>query len=376
MSQINSDSRFMMMALALARRGSGMTRPNPMVGAVVVRDGAVVGRGWHVRAGAKHAEVVALDEAGELAKGATLYVTLEPCNHFGKTPPCTERVIAAGLKRVVIALRDPNPKVKGGGVEKLRQSGIEVELGVMSGPGEELNLGWLHWVETGHPLVLLKLAVSLDGKIASATNESKWITSATARAQVHRLRRHADAILVGSQTVLSDNSRLTNRTGRGSQPLRVMLDSQLRVPTSLNIYSPLGLNQDGPSPILLVATTAKASFQSRKEAELAGAEVLVLEGKDQRVDLEALLRNLGERGIQTVLCEGGGELATALLTNNLVHRFLLYQSPILLGAEGKTFYTRKDIQSITEAQRLKLITFKRVGRDTLSIFAPTPQKAR
>lgn len=358
----------MQRALAIARRGSGLVSPNPLVGAVVVRDGAIVGAGWHERAGGLHAEAAAILNAGPAAQNATLYVTLEPCNHYGRTPPCTNTIIEAGIREVVFAARDPNPRVKGGGRERLREAGVIVREGLLAREGYELNRAWMHWVTTGLPFVVLKLAVSLDGRMASPTGDSKWISSQTARAHVQRLRRHVDAVLVGSGTVLADNPRLTNRTGWGRQPLRVILDSFLQVPPTANVYRPLGLGQEGPVPSALVVTTSKAGYYQRRELELAGAEVLVLDGEEDKVDLPELFRVLGKRGIQSIMCEGGARLATTLLSERLCHRLLLYHGALLIGEGGRSFFEQRGIASIKEARRLTLLWARRVGRDVVSLY--------
>lgn len=240
--------RFMWRALALARRGSGFTRPNPLVGAVIVKEGRIVGQGWHQAAGGPHAEIHALKDAGAQARGATLYVTLEPCNHFGKTPPCTESIIAAGVSRVEVALRDANPNVKGQGIERLREAGIEVQFGLLADQARELNIAWTHWVTTGRPFVLAKLSLSIDGRTSYPDGSAKWLSSPISRVQVQRLRRYVDAVMVGSDTVLTDDPLLTNRSGRGDQPLRLIIDPCLETSPQAAVYRPLGLSQRGPAP--------------------------------------------------------------------------------------------------------------------------------
>ncbi len=361
----HSDNSLMDRALALARRGSGFAAPNPLVGAVVAKDGEIIGSGWHRKAGEAHAEVEALKAAGERAKGASLFVTLEPCNHYGRTPPCTEAILAAGISRVVIAMRDPNPKVKGGGIAELRSKGVKVELGLRGRRAIEMNRGWIHWAMTGRPFVLLKLASSLDGRIASSSGESKWISSPAARAHVQRLRRHVHAVLVGAGTVVRDNPRLTNRTGKGPQPLRVVVDSSLRTDINSHVYRPLALGERGRSPICMIATTSRASYQRRRDLELAGVEIVSLEGSNGKVDLDALIRHLGKAGIQSVMCEGGGGVATSLLEKGLVNRFMLYQGPLLLGSSGKVWFDGGEIASMRDAPRLRLLRSRMVGPDNM-----------
>lgn len=323
-------------ALALAKRGSGTTRPNPMVGAVVVKDGKVVGAGYHRQAGAAHAELEALQSAGELAHGATLFVTLEPCNHHGRTPPCTEAIIQSGISRVVCAMRDPNPSVKGGGVERLRARGIQVETGLLAGEAEWLNSTWVHWVKTKRPFVVLKVAMTLDGKISRYTGtanrtlekgQPSSISGSISRAHVHRLRRHFDAILVGARTVIADNPLLTNRTGRGAQPLKVILDPQLEIDLNSRLFDAGGDGTGGGVAKTLVVCTSKAHFTRRTMFEERGIEVLVMEDRSGHVDLDGLLIELGARGIQGVLCEGGHKLSTAMLSGKHCDTLLLYVAP-------------------------------------------------
>lgn len=362
---LTQDEFLMRRALALARRGSGFVHPNPMVGAVVVRKGKIVGYGWHLRAGEAHAEREAIARAGAAAGGATLYVSLEPCTHYGRTPPCVDAIIQAGISRVVVALRDPNPNVKGGGIELLRQAGLIVDEGVLKAPARELNLGWIRWISSGRPLVVVKLALSQDGRYSSPSAETSWISSERSRAQVQHIRRYANAVMVGYKTVLADNPRLTNRSGFGSQPLRIVIDSRLEVPPNARVYHPLGFDEDGPTPIALAVTTTKASYHARRQLELAGVEVLVFEDKKGRVDLDALLVVLGERGIQTVLCEGGGELALSLIRQRLCDRLVTYQAPLVLGGEGKVFF---DELGNDGAKMLVKLWSRPVGPDVLSMY--------
>ena len=283
-----------------------------------------------------------------------------------------EAILASGIKRVVFASPDTNPTVKGGGADRLRALGIEVVAGVCEAQAQELNVDWFHWIRTGAPLVTLKLAMSLDGKVAYqestgnifsdfSKRKPKWISGGIARQQVQRLRRHTDAVMVGSNTVLADNPQLTNRSGSGRQPLRVILDSELKIPTNANVFKPLLNASEGPNPITLVVTTTKASFQRRRDVELAGAEVLVLEDTAGQVDISAVLKVLGERGVQGVLCEGGAGVATTLIKKRLAHRVLLYISPLVIGMAGVPFFHTKDPFQFTESYRLSLV--RRVGKD-------------
>lgn len=351
-------------ALALARRGSGFTKPNPMVGALLVKDGEVISEGWHHQAGQRHAERECLD--GVDASGATLYVTLEPCNHHGKTPPCTEAIIDSGVSSVVIGARDPNPHVKGRGAERLREAGIVVREGVLASEAEELNATWVHWIQTGRPMVALKLAATLDGYIAGPGNKRLNISSRVSFAQVQRLRRHFDAIMVGSGTVLADNPYLTNRSGRGAQPLRVIIDPRLETDCLANVYLPLQLEQQGPSPIATVATTSQSPFARRQEFALAGVDVEVWEDPNQKIDFASLLESLGKRGVQGVLCEGGATLASSLVSQGLVDRFFLYKAPKLLPDGGLKLFSSK--VSCQLEQDFELLRCQKVGSDGLLYY--------
>jgi diaminohydroxyphosphoribosylaminopyrimidine deaminase/5-amino-6-(5-phosphoribosylamino)uracil reductase len=362
----NFDLSMMRRALALARRGSGFVSPNPMVGSVVVRGQEIVGSGWHKTYGGPHAEIEALRESGDEAFGATMYVTLEPCNHHGLTPPCTEAIIGSGLKRVVIAMRDPNPKVAGKGIEKLMDSGIRVDVGLCQQKSEELNVSWIKSISEKRPFVIVKLAISLDGKIARADGSSKWISSTVSRAQVHRLRRHCDAIMVGAETVIVDNPELTNRSGKGRQPLRLVVDDRLRVSQFARVFKPLELNQKGFSPSTTVITTTKAGFGERSELEMAGAEIMVYEDQNGEIDFKTAFQKLSERGIQSILCEGGASLATSLVKSGLCDRLMLYVAPCLIGHAGRNFLDMSRLGDDWQlATNYKLSFVRKVAGDTL-----------
>jgi diaminohydroxyphosphoribosylaminopyrimidine deaminase/5-amino-6-(5-phosphoribosylamino)uracil reductase len=307
------------MALDLAQMGVGYTSPNPVVGAVVVNDGEVVGRGFHRRAGEPHAEVIALEEAGERAKGATLYVTLEPCCHWGRTGPCAERVVSSGISRVVVAMVDPYPKVAGGGIALLRQSGVEVSVGLGKERAARLNEPFIKFILTGRPLVVLKWAMTLDGRIASRLGVSKWITSMPAREEVHRMRARYEAVLVGRTTVERDDPELTVRHCEGRDPLRVILDSHGRVPPGARCL-----------PGAVVATAGVPPERAR-ELERRGAEVLHLPPEDGRVAWNPLLEVLAGRGITSILVEGGSEVAASALKARVVDKVAAFVAPRVLG---------------------------------------------
>lgn len=373
-----SDARWMRRALRLAARGAERTSPNPMVGAAIVADDRSVGDGYHKEVGGPHAEVWALKAAGEAARGATLYVTLEPCSHHGRTPPCADAIIHAGLRRVVAAVLDPNPTVNGKGVQILRDAGIEVEVGLLEAEARALNAAYFKHTISGLPLVSLKAAMSLDGKIATRAGESRWITGERARKLAHRLRAEHDAVMVGVRTVLGDNPRLTVRSVRGRNPLRVVVDSAARTPSDSAL-----LSADECPPIIAVTQQAP---QERVEAlQRAGAEVWVLpdepppptpsarpstplgiDAERGRVDLVALMRRLGEREVQSVLIEGGGILASAALAAGLVDRVYFLIAPLIIGgAEAPTAVGGEGVARLADAWRVGNMKVQRIGEDVL-----------
>ena len=352
------DCHFMARAIELARRGWFTTMPNPRVGCVIVNDGAVVGEGWHERAGEPHAEVHALRMAGSRAKGGTAYVTLEPCSHFGRTPPCAEALKAAGITRVVVAMQDNNPAVAGNGIAILRTAGITTSCGVLPAEAHALNEGFFKRMATGIPLVRAKLAMSLDGRTAMASGESQWITGAPARSQVQRLRAQSCAVVTGVGSILRDNSSLTVREPGlvdGRQPLRVVLDSQLQTPVDANVVS-------GPGQCLIV-TTARGDAHKKAELEQAGAEVLVVEQTPaHQVNLKAVLAELGRRQCNEVLLETGARLAGAMLAENLVDELIVFMAPVLMGSAARPLFDLP-LQRMAEKYRLVISDIRAVGDD-------------
>jgi diaminohydroxyphosphoribosylaminopyrimidine deaminase / 5-amino-6-(5-phosphoribosylamino)uracil reductase len=357
------DEQFMREALALAAQARGRTSPNPMVGSVVVKDGRVVGRGYHAKAGAPHGEAAALEDAGRQAQGATLYVTLEPCCHLNKrTPPCTKAIIAAGIQRVVAAMRDPNPLVSGQGLEELRQAGLEVKLPVLEAEAATLNEVFLKYITTKRPFVFLKVAASLDGKIATVTGESRWITNERSRLLVHQLRDQVDAVMVGINTVLRDDPLLTTRLpgGNGRDPMRIIVDSHLRIPCQARVLTA------STTACTLIATTPKAPREKRFQLESAGAKVVVIEGDAPGVPLGSLMEQLGAMAVTSILLEGGGELHSSALRAGIVDKVLYFLAPKLIGgrtappAIGGEGFARLD-----EAVTLERMQFRHLDDDLL-----------
>ncbi|MGF1592927.1 MAG: bifunctional diaminohydroxyphosphoribosylaminopyrimidine deaminase/5-amino-6-(5-phosphoribosylamino)uracil reductase RibD [Kiloniellaceae bacterium] len=353
-------------ALTLAARGLGRVAPNPAVGCLIVKDGRVLGRGWTQPGGRPHAETEALRQAGTAARGATAYVTLEPCAHHGETPPCADALAEAGLARVVVALGDPDPRVAGRGLEILRRAGIAVEVGVCRTQAERLNAGFLKRTRDGRPLVVLKLATSLDGRIATHGGDSRWITGPLARRRAHLLRSRADAILVGSGTAVVDNPRLDVRLPglEDRRPLRIVMDGRLRLPLTHDLVA-----RAGEVPTLLV--THDGNPPARLHAyQDAGVEVVqVATDGDGHVSLEAMLALLGARGITRLLVEGGGHLAASLLRGGLVDRLAWFRAPLVIGGDGVAAVSGFGSERLDAAPRFLQIAMAELGRDRIDIFA-------
>jgi diaminohydroxyphosphoribosylaminopyrimidine deaminase/5-amino-6-(5-phosphoribosylamino)uracil reductase len=349
-------------ALALARRSLGRTWPNPAVGCVIVKDGRVMGRGRTRDGGRPHAEADALAEAGEAARGATVFVTLEPCSHFGKSPPCADALIRAGVARVVSALEDPDPRVKGQGHTRLRAAGIAVDIGEGAAEAAEINAGFLLRVCEGRPLFHLKVAASLDGRIATASGESKWISGEAARADGHRLRATHDAVLVGIGTVTADDPDLTCRLPGLSpySPIRVVFDSKARLSPSSRLAATAR-----STPVWLVCTSA-APAAAREALKACGVEVIeVAADPGGRIDIAAAARLLGDRGLMRVLIEGGGEIAAAFLKAGLVDWLTVYRAGLVLGADGRSAVAALGLERLDFAPRLSLVSARIVGGDTV-----------
>ena len=352
-------------ALALARRGLGNAWPNPAVGCVLVKDGRVVGRGWTQPGGRPHAETEALRRARDAARGATAYVTLEPCSHHGRTPPCCEALAEAGIARVVMAMRDPDPRVNGRGLAMLRGAGIAVEEGLLEAEARALNAGFFRRIQAGMPLVTLKLASTLDGRIATASGESRWITGEAARREVHALRARHDAILVGSGTVLADDPDLTCRSpGMERVPmLRVVADARLRTPPKARL-----VQSAGAAPVLVITApghppAAQAPFIA------AGADIITAPAHaGGGLDLPSLLRALGRRGVTRVLAEGGAGLAAALLRQGLVDRLVWFHAPAVMGGDGHPATQGLHLAALSAMPRFRRTALRAIGDDMLSEF--------
>ncbi len=352
------DENYMHEAIWLAKNAKGRTSPNPMVGAIIVKDGRIVGQGWHRMAGTEHAEVHALNMAGDFAKGSTVYVSLEPCAHYGRTGPCAEALVKAGVSRVVIAMEDPNPKVSGKGIKILRDAGIEVSTGVLKEEAEKLNEVFLKWIQTGIPYVALKTAMTLDGKIATVTGESQWITNEGSRLKCHELRDVYDGILVGIGTVLADNPSLTTRIPYGKNPTRIVLDSSCRIPLDAKML------QDGEAPVI-IAVTENADAERIKAVEAAGAKV-IFAGSGPHVDLKLLLKKLGEMEICSLYVEGGSEVDFSFLEQGLVDRVYAFIAPIIVGGtDAKTPVGGKGFAHLKDAVRLRDIEYSTCSGDLL-----------
>ena len=349
------DEQMMARAISLARNGLGRTSPNPLVGAVIVRDGRIVAEGWHRKAGTPHAEIHALNMAGELARGATVYVSLEPCAHYGRTGPCARALVEAGVSRVVVAMTDPNPKVAGKGIAILQEAGIEVTTGVLEQEARQLK-----WMTTGLPFVALKTAMTLDGKIATAAGQSQWITNEASRYETHRLRDIYDGILVGINTALSDNPSLTTRLKeyQGRNPVRIVVDSRARLPLTAKLVT------DGAARTI-VAVTEQAPAERVEALRSAGVEIIVA-GSSNHVDMQSLMEQLGAMKISSVLVEGGGSVNFSLLQAGLVDRVYAFIAPKLVGGrDALTPVEGEGFQELDRAVELENIQLRQLGSDVL-----------
>ncbi|MBU8907876.1 bifunctional diaminohydroxyphosphoribosylaminopyrimidine deaminase/5-amino-6-(5-phosphoribosylamino)uracil reductase RibD [Desertibacillus haloalkaliphilus] len=362
-----NDREYMTLAIQLAKATTGQTSPNPVVGSVVVKDGQIKGMGAHLKAGEPHAEVHALTMAGDEAIGATIYVTLEPCSHHGRTPPCADLIIKKGVRRVVIATVDPNPVVAGKGIEKLQAAGIEVEVGLLKEEADQINQVFFHYMKTKRPFVTLKSASSLDGKTATVTKESKWITGNAAREDSHRYRHQHDAIMVGIGTVIEDNPSLTTRLQNGGKnPLRIILDHQLRIPLDATVVC----DQQAPTWIV---TSVDAPDEKEEKLESLGVKVVRLQTSE--IDIPVLLDVLGEKGITSLFVEGGATLHGSFLVAGTINQVITYIAPKLIGGKDAIpSIAGEGIESMSDVVELEVQSMERIGEDIKIVSIPKGEK--
>ncbi|MCC5889971.1 MAG: bifunctional diaminohydroxyphosphoribosylaminopyrimidine deaminase/5-amino-6-(5-phosphoribosylamino)uracil reductase RibD [Alkalibacterium sp.] len=355
---MTTDEFYMKRALELAVKAKGHTSPNPMVGAVIVKDNRIIGEGYHQKAGEPHAEVNAVQSAEESVKGATIYVTLEPCSHFGKTPPCSDLIIRSEFKKVVVATLDPNPLVAGRGLKRIEEAGIEVEVGVCEKESVQMNEVFNYFITTKQPFTVMKYAMTLDGKIATETGQSKWISSKESREHAHRLRGELSGIMAGIGTVLKDNPQLTCRVPGYGNPIRIVVDSQLRIPLDAAVLA----DQNEAKTVIL--TTQYASEEKLKALEAMSIEVIKVRDTDKRVDLSEAMQVLGEKGIDSILLEGGGKLNASALEAGIVNKVTIYIAPKLVGGENAISPVMgRGVKTMSEAYLFKDTQTFRIGED-------------
>ena len=350
-----SHKKYMDLALKLAEKGKGTTSPNPLVGCVIVKRGRVVGQGFHKKAGEDHAEVMALKQAGKKAKDGILYVNLEPCSHWGRTPPCTEKIVETGIREVIIGMKDPNPVIKG--YDELKFRGVKTKIGILEAECKKLNEIYAKYIKTKRPFVIVKAATSLDGKIATTTGHSKYITGTEARKFVHSLRAELDAVMVGINTILKDNSELTVRLIKGRNPIKIVVDSTLKIPVNANVV------KNDPTK-LIVATTKNANKKKVKLLQQKGVNVLILNTKKGMVDLNELMKELGRLEITSIMIEGGAELNAEAIRSGIVDKILFFISPKMIG-KGLEAIGDLGIKKVDKSINLKNIDYKKIGKDIL-----------
>lgn len=357
------DEKYMRMAISLAKKGIGKTSPNPAVGAVLIKDGKVIAQAYHRRAGSMHAEALAIERAGKRARGSTLYCTLEACTHYGRTPPCVDAILASGIKRAVFAAKDPNPINCGRGIEMLKKAGIETRCGILVSLSADLNKPFIKFMKKRLPYVTIKMAQSIDGKIADSRGRSKWITSEPSRRFAHKLRAENDAVMVGINTVLKDDPLLTCRAYHrsGRQPLRIVLDTNLRIPPHSRLLKNLKIERKN---VLIVAGEG-ASLNKKAELEKRGAKVILLPRKKGQVNLGYLMRYLADMNIMSVLCEGGGELSASLLKDKLADEVFFFTSPRIIGGRTSPTSCGGLYGDIRRSVKLKSVKLRRIGDDIL-----------
>ena len=368
-----TDARFMREALREARKGLGRTSPNPAVGAVIVNNGQPIAKGYHKKAGLPHAEVEVLAKLGGNARGCTIYITLEPCNHHGRTPPCTEAILKSGVSRVVVGMKDPNPDVSGGGCEFLKQHGIEVKTGVLETECRILNEAFLKYVLTKRPFVIAKSAITLDGWTGTAAGHSRWITNEKSRQFVHRLRDQVDAVMVGVGTILADDPRLTTRIkrGRGRDPLRIVVDTHLRTPVNARI-----VNHDSSANTLIVVGD-EVPPEALERYPKKGVLILSCPTRDGRIDLPALMDILAEKSVTSILVEGGSSLTGSMLRERLIDKYYVFEAPKILGGDdGIPMVAGEGPKQMDQCLVLKNVQVRRFGEDILVVGSPDYEGSR
>ena len=354
------NSTFMRRALTLAARGKGHTSPNPLVGAVIVKSGKKVSEGYHQKAGSDHAEIVALKKIKGAAKGATMYVTLEPCNHFGKTPPCTQAIVLAGIKKVIIAIRDPNPLVAGKGIAKLKRAGLDVTVGDSQKEAKRLNEPYIKFITKKTPFVTIKAAISLDGKIAAASGNSTWISNKKSRKTAHEMRANADVVMIGVNTLLKDDPRLNVRLGKTvTHPIRLIVDTHLKTKITANIFRTKG-------GAVWIAAGPDAPKKKAEVLRSKGALILRTGLTKNRINLRSLMKELARRGIVNVLLEGGGELLTSAIEQRIADKAAFFVAPILLGGGDRySIFHGKGVNKVSDGLRLKNVTYTNMDDNVL-----------
>ncbi len=345
----------MELALKLAEKGKGNVSPNPLVGALIVKRGRIIGRGWHRKCGEAHAEICALKEAGKKAKDGIMYVTLEPCSHWGRTPPCTEQIVEAGVKEVVIGIEDPNPLING--YQELKFRGIKTRIGILEEEAKKLNEPYIKWMKTKRPFVVVKAAMSLDGQIATRTGDSKYITGRDARKFVHELRAEYDAVMIGINTVVKDNPQLTVRLVKGRNPIKIVVDSNLKISINAKIV------KNEPTKLIL-ATSSKAPKSKIKQLKQKGVHVLVINARKRKIDLRELVRELGKRDVCSILIEGGAELNAEAIKSGIVDKVLFFISPRFIG-KGLAALGDLGITKVDKSIKIKRLDYKKIGKDIL-----------
>ncbi|MFC1643593.1 bifunctional diaminohydroxyphosphoribosylaminopyrimidine deaminase/5-amino-6-(5-phosphoribosylamino)uracil reductase RibD [Chlamydiota bacterium] len=357
----DEDVKYMKLAFKLARKGLGKVSPNPLVGAVLVKDGEIIGKGYHQYYGGPHAEVNAINSAGDNVSGSTLYVTLEPCSSYGKTPPCIDKIVESKIKRVVVASRDPNPVNNSKGIKLLCKAGIKVDEGLLLDSAEDINRYYFHYICSKKPYVILKTAMSMDGKIATQTKESRWISCELSRKYVHILRKKVDAVLVGVKTVIKDNPELTSRiNNKIVHPLKIVIDTRGEIPLDSKLL------KRGFSCHTLVVLSEKISKKIRNDIESTGASTLIIKENRGRIDLLGLINKLGEIGVASLLIESGGELAFSVLREKIVNKLIYFYAPIILGGkDAPTGVDGEGISSLNNAMNVKIEKVKRMGLDVM-----------